>query len=76
MARLLRVLKVHRYHLQSITAKGTLLNVCMQRRIVCYQNMDHHDFVFDDEDGLSTFLTLSEQGKQEFNKTYKARVIY
>ena len=43
---------------------------------MCYQNMDHHDFVFNDEDGLSTFLTLSEQGKQEFNKTYKARVIY
>ena len=39
-------------------------NIWKKKPLLCYRGIKHNDFVFDDEDGLSIFLTLSEQGKQ------------
>ncbi len=42
-----------------------------QKPLLCNRVMKCKDFIFDDENSLQTFLTLSELGKQKFNGRYK-----
>lgn len=39
----------------------------------CYRGIEARDFLFDDEDRLSTFLRLSEESKGEYAETYKVK---
>lgn len=39
----------------------------------CYRGIEPKHFLFDDEDRLNTFLSLSEEGKGEFADTYKVK---
>ena len=64
-------------HRENMEHMADSVSRCLQeatfggKPLLCYRGIKCKDFLFDDEDSLTTFLSLSEQGKEEFTKSYK-----
>ena len=43
------------------------------KALKCYRGIEAKDFLFDDEDCMSTFLSFSEESKGEYAETYKVK---
>ena len=44
-----------------------------KKPLLCYQGVRSENFLFNDEERLHSFLSLSEQQKEDFNGKYKDR---